>query len=102
MDLLCLRVAQMLISPDLAIFVVTTDDRQTTDGQNRLLYPLRACARGKKKALAMGVAIIIIMHLRKITKLSLVGRQEAILNFNSKQYVICSIWMAHHAGYVTG
>ena len=28
-NLLCLRVAQIPISPDLVIFVVTTDDRQT-------------------------------------------------------------------------
>ena len=33
-DLLCLRVAQIPISPDLVIFVVTTDDRQMTDKTN--------------------------------------------------------------------
>ena len=66
------------------------DDRRQTDKTD--CFTPCAHARGvKKKALAMGVAIIIIMHLRKITKLSLVGRQEAILNFNSKRYVICSI-----------
>ena len=35
-DMLYLQVAQMPRSPDLAIFLLTTDDRQ-----NRLLYPLR-------------------------------------------------------------
>ena len=40
-DMLYLRVAQTPRSPDLAIFVLTTDDRQTDDRQNRLLYPLR-------------------------------------------------------------
>ena len=35
-----LRVAQMPRSPDLAIFVLTTDN----DRQNRLHYPLRMCA----------------------------------------------------------
>ena len=36
MHMLHLRVAQMLRSPDLVIFVLMTDDRQ-----NQLLYPLR-------------------------------------------------------------
>ena len=37
-DTLYLRVTQMPRSPDLAIFVLTTDN---DDGQNRLHYPLR-------------------------------------------------------------
>ena len=46
MDSLCLQVAWMPRSQDLAIFVLTTDDRQ-----NRLLYPLRmpACQQGKNQ-----------------------------------------------------
>ena len=45
-DWLCLQVAQMPRSRDLAIFVVTTADRQT----NRLLYPW-ACEQGKNQLL---------------------------------------------------
>ena len=39
------RVAQVPRSPDLAIFVLTTDDRQTTDKTDHIT-PC-ACARGK-------------------------------------------------------
>ena len=42
-DLLCLRVTQVPRFPDLAIFVLTTDD----DRYNQLLYPLlRMCMWG--------------------------------------------------------
>ena len=47
-DTLHLRVAQMPRSPDLAIFVLTTDDRQTTDDRRQtkpITLPL-AHARG--------------------------------------------------------
>ena len=41
--LLCLQVAQMPINPDLAIFVVTTDNRQND------CFTSCTCARGKNK-----------------------------------------------------
>ena len=43
-DSLCLRVTQMPRSPDLAIFVLTTDDRQTD--KTDCFTPYCACARG--------------------------------------------------------
>ena len=49
-DVLYLRVTQTPRSPDLAIFVLTTDDRQTTDGRQTTdktdYFTPCACARG--------------------------------------------------------